>query len=238
MRSSGKLKSEDFLSGQVLLIDKELNWTSFDVVNKLRYAIRRHYSINKIKVGHAGTLDPLATGLLIICTGKFTKRIPEFMGLDKEYTGIIRLGSTTPTYDLESEIDQHFATDHITDQLITETLLKFKGEILQKPPIYSAIKKAGQRAYELARRGEQVEMQARTVNINNFEVKRTQNDLHFKVHCNKGTYIRSLAHDLGRALKSGAHLAELRRTAIGEFKVSDASGIHEFITNLETSHQA
>ena len=156
------MKSEDFLSGQLLLIDKDLHWTSFDVVNKLRYAIRRIFSIKKIKVGHAGTLDPLATGLLIICTGKFTKRINEFMGLDKEYTGIIRLGSTTPSYDLESEPDEEFPTDHITDELIQETIPNFTGEIMQqRPPVFSAILKDGKRAYELARKGEEIELKER-----------------------------------------------------------------------------
>jgi tRNA pseudouridine55 synthase len=229
------LKSEDFLSGQLLLIDKDLHWTSFDVVNKLRYAIRRIFSIKKIKVGHAGTLDPLATGLLIICTGRFTKRINEFMGLDKEYTGIIRLGSTTPSYDLESEPDEEFPTDHITDELIQETIPNFTGEIQQRPPVYSAILKDGKRAYELARKGEKVELKERSIRINQLEITRSGNDLHFRVNCSKGTYIRSLAHDFGKALHSGAHLAELRRTKIGDFSVNDAQSVDEYLKYLETT---
>jgi tRNA pseudouridine55 synthase len=229
------LKSEDFLSGQLLLIDKDLHWTSFDVVNKLRYSIRRIFSIKKIKVGHAGTLDPLATGLLIICTGRFTKRINEFMGLDKEYTGIIRLGSTTPSYDLESEPDEEFPTDHITDELIQETIPNFTGEIQQRPPVYSAILKDGKRAYELARKGEKVELKERSIRINQLEITRSGNDLHFRVNCSKGTYIRSLAHDFGKALHSGAHLAELRRTKIGDFSVNDAQSVDEYLKYLETT---
>lgn len=227
------MKSEDFLSGQVILIDKDLRWTSFDVVNKLRYAIRRVFSIKKIKVGHAGTLDPLATGLLIICTGKFTKKINEYMGLDKEYTGIIRLGHTTPSYDLESEPDKAFPTDHITDDLIQKTIPTFTGEILQKPPAFSAILKDGKRAYELARKGEKVEMKERAVRINELEINRKGNDLHFRVNCSKGTYIRSLAHDFGQALNSGAHLAELRRTKIGEFSVDGAYSVEDYLKFLE-----
>ena len=232
MLSSGKLKSEDFLEGQILLIDKDSGWTSFDVVNKLRYAIRHNFGIKKIKVGHAGTLDPLATGLLIICTGKFTKRIPEFMGLDKEYTGVIRLGATTPTYDLESEPDKQYSVAHITDDLIAEKLSQFRGEIMQEPPVFSAIMKDGQRAYKLARKGQKVAMEARPVRVDKFEVERVNNDLHFRVKCSKGTYIRSLAHDLGRALESGAHLAELRRTAIGNFKVSEAAKVDQYLQKL------
>lgn len=231
------MRSEDFLSGQVILIDKALHWTSFDVVNKLRYAIRRQFDIKKIKVGHAGTLDPLATGLLIICTGKYTKRINEFMGLDKEYNGIIRLGHTTPSYDLESEPDRAFPTEHITDELIRQTIAGFTGEILQKPPAFSAILKDGKRAYELARKGEQVEMKERKVRINELEINRSGDDLHFRVSCSKGTYIRSLAHDFGQALQSGAHLAELRRTKIGDFSVKNALSVESYLKYLEDSAQ-
>lgn len=226
---NGKLRSEDFLSGQVILIDKALHWTSFDVVNKLRYAIRRQFNIKKIKVGHAGTLDPLATGLLIICTGKFTKRINDYMGLDKEYTGIIRLGQTTPSYDLETEPDKDFPTEHITDDLIQEIIPRFTGEILQRPPMFSAILKDGRRAYELARKGEKVEMTERNIRIHELEIKRSGQDLHFRVNCSKGTYIRSLAHDIGKALNSGAHLAALRRTKIGEFPVDKAHRVEEYL---------
>lgn len=226
------MKSEDFLSGQFILIDKDLRWTSFDVVNKLRYAIRKNFDIKKIKVGHAGTLDPLATGLLIICTGKFTKRIPEFMGLDKEYTGTIRLGRTTPSYDLESEPDAIFPTDHISDELIEKVRKEFTGDIMQKPPAFSAIMKDGKRAYQLARKGQEVEMEARPVRINELILTRQGDDLRFRVSCSKGTYIRSLAHDLGKALESGAHLSELRRTAIGEFHVDQALSVEAFLKQL------
>jgi tRNA pseudouridine55 synthase len=229
------LRSEDFLDGQLILIDKEAGWTSFDVVNKLRYAIRHKYGIRKIKVGHAGTLDPLATGLLIICTGRYTRRINEFMGLEKEYTGIIRLGASTPSYDLETEPDQQFPTRHITDDLIAEKLKDFTGDILQKPPAYSAIMKEGKRAYELARKGEKPEMKARPVSIRRFEISRQGDDLHFKVLCSKGTYIRSLAHDFGQALNSGAHLAQLRRTAIGMFRVTEAQKINDYLQRLGNS---
>ena len=228
------MKSEDFLQGQVILIDKDLSWTSFDVVNKLRYAIRRQFSIKKIKVGHAGTLDPLATGLLIICTGKYTKRIPEFMGLPKTYTGIIRLGHTTPSYDLESEPNAFFPTDHITEDLIRDTLEQFRGKIKQRPPAFSAIMKDGQRAYTLARKGEQVDLPEREIELTAFEITRDGNDLHFQVECSKGTYIRSLAHDFGLALGSGAHLAELRRTAIGSFSVNDALRVSDYLKSIES----
>lgn len=222
-----------FLDGQVLLIDKPLTWTSFDVVNKLRYHIKKTYDIKKIKVGHAGTLDPLATGLLIVCTGKQTKQISEYMGQPKEYTGIFTLGATTPSYDLETEPDAHFETDHITSALLQETIKQFTGIIEQVPPIFSAIKKDGKKAYELARAGEKIELKARTVEISNFEIISFENNMvHFKVNCSKGTYIRSLAHDFGKALNSGAHLSSLRRTAIGNFKVEEALDPLVFVENL------
>ena len=209
-----------FLDGQLLLIDKPLQWTSFDAVNKIRYTIRKEFSIKKIKVGHAGTLDPLATGLLIICTGKFTKQINDFMGMPKEYTGIIKLGATTPSYDLETEVDAEFPTQHITDELIEEAHHKFIGEIDQIPPVFSAIKKDGQKAYEAARAGEAIEMKSRKITIENLKLQRlNETDLAFKVNCSKGTYIRSLAFDIGKALNSGAHLTQLRRTKIGQYDV-------------------
>lgn len=224
---------EDFKNGQVLLIDKPLTWTSFQAVNKLRWAIRQAYSIKKIKVGHAGTLDPLATGLLVICTGKMTKQINTFQGQEKEYTGTFVLGATTPSYDLESEIDKTFSTDHITESQIHETTQQFIGKIEQFPPIFSAIKKDGKRLYEFARAGETVEIKSRQVEITEFEITEI-NALHlkFRVVCSKGTYIRSLAHDFGKALNSGAHLSTLRRTRIGKFKVDDALTPEEFITTL------
>ena len=224
---------EDFQNGQVLLIDKPLEWTSFQVVNKIRWEIKQRFNIKKIKVGHAGTLDPLATGLLILCTGKFTKKIDTFQAQQKEYTGTITLGGTTPSYDLETEIDATFSTNHIDLDLISKTSLQFIGEINQKPPIFSAIKKDGKRLYELARAGETTEIKARKVTISAFEITSFETPhIHFKVSCSKGTYIRSLANDFGHALNSGAHLSVLRRTKIGDFNVQKAQSIDEFITSL------
>ncbi|MDO1501813.1 tRNA pseudouridine(55) synthase TruB [Winogradskyella maritima] len=228
------MKTEaDFKDGQVLLIDKPLTWTSFQAVNKLRWAIRQAYKIKKIKVGHAGTLDPLATGLLIICTGKMTKQINTFQGQAKTYTGTITLGGTTPSYDLESEIDHSFPTDHITEDLIHETTKQFIGQIEQYPPVFSALKKDGKRLYNYARAGEDVKIDPRQIEISEFSITHIEgNDLQFKVQCSKGTYIRSLAHDFGKALNSGAHLSALRRTQIGDFKVEDALSPEEFIASL------
>ena len=228
------MTEEDFKNGQVLLIDKPLNWTSFQVVNKLRWNIRQRFKIKKIKVGHAGTLDPLATGLLIICTGKQTKEIHTYQGQIKEYTGTFTLGATTPSYDLETEINEIFSIEHITEDLLKETTKEFIGDIQQKPPIFSAIKKDGKRLYELARKGETTEINARTVTINEFEI--TNVDLpkvEFRVVCSKGTYIRSLAFDFGNALNSGGHLSVLRRTKIGDFSVDNANSIEGFIKSLE-----
>lgn len=224
---------EDFKNGQVLLIDKPLQWTSFQVVNKLRWAIRQAYNIKKIKVGHAGTLDPLATGLLVICTGKMTKQINTFQGQEKEYTGTFTLGSTTPSYDLETEIDSIFSTEHITEDLIHKTTEQFIGKIEQFPPIFSAIKKEGKRLYEFARAGETVEIKSRQVEITEFEITSiSENNLNFRVVCSKGTYIRSLAHDFGKALSSGAHLSVLRRTRIGNFNVNNSLSPEDFIGKL------
>lgn len=224
---------EDFLSGQVLLIDKPLHATSFDVVNKLRWAIKNAFNIKKIKVGHAGTLDPLATGLLIICTGKMTKQIDTFQGQVKEYTGTFVLGSTTPSFDLETEINATFPIEHITKALINETTKQFIGDIEQFPPIFSAIKKDGKRLYEFARAGEDVDIKSRVVNISEFEITSiNDSNVEFRVVCSKGTYIRSLAHDFGKALGSGAHLSVLRRTKIGEFNVKNAISPMEFIKQL------
>jgi len=225
--------AEDFLSGQILLIDKPLHLTSFDVVNKLRWEIKHAFNIKKIKVGHAGTLDPLATGLLIICTGKMTKQIDTFQSQVKEYTGTFVLGSTTPSYDLETEINATFPTEHITKALINETTKQFIGDIEQFPPIFSAIKKDGKRLYEFARAGEQVDIKSRIVNISEFEITTIkENHLEFRVVCSKGTYIRSLANDFGKALNSGAHLSVLRRTKIGDFDVKKAISPVEFIKQL------
>ncbi|WP_299383708.1 tRNA pseudouridine(55) synthase TruB [uncultured Lacinutrix sp.] len=224
---------EDYQAGQVLLIDKPLNWTSFQVVNKLRWEIRQAFSIKKIKVGHAGTLDPLATGLLIICTGKMTKQIDTFQGQIKEYTGTIALGGTTPSFDLESEINETFPTDHITEELIHETTKQFIGEIDQFPPVFSALKKDGKRLYEYARAGEAVEIKSRKITIKEFEITKIDGgSVDFRVICSKGTYIRSLANDFGKALISGGHLSALRRTKIGDFHVDNALSMANFITAL------
>lgn len=227
--------AEDFLSGEILLIDKPLNWTSFQVVNKLRWEIRHAFNIKKIKVGHAGTLDPLATGLLVICTGKMTKQINTFQGQSKEYTGTFVLGGTTPSFDLETKIDKTFPTNHISEELIQNTTQQFIGDIEQFPPVFSALKKDGKRLYEFARAGESVEIKSRTVNISEFEITKVEADnLDFRVVCSKGTYIRSLAHDFGKALKSGAHLSVLRRTKIGDFHVENALTPESFINRLTT----
>jgi tRNA pseudouridine55 synthase len=226
--------AEDFLAGQVLLIDKPLEWTSFQVVNKLRWAIRKAFNIKKIKVGHAGTLDPLATGLLIICTGKKTKEISLYQGQEKEYTGTIRLGTTTPSFDLETPIDRKFETSHITAQDIHKTTEKFRGIIEQYPPVFSAVKKDGKRLYEFARAKEAVDIKPRQIEITQFEITGIEDlDVHFKVRCSKGTYIRSLAHDFGKALKSGGHLVALRRTAIGDFNVEEAQTLDSFLSSLQ-----
>jgi len=228
------MTEEGFKNGQVLLIDKPLEWTSFQAVNKLRWEIKQRFNIKKIKVGHAGTLDPLATGLLIICTGKQTKNINEYQGQIKEYTGTFTIGATTPSYDLETEIDKTFSTAHITEELLYETTKQFVGEIQQKPPIFSAIKKDGKRLYELARKGETTEIKARTVTVSTFEITKINlPEVAFRIVCSKGTYIRSLAFDYGLALNSGAHLSSLRRTKIGDFSVDKADSIEEFIKNLK-----
>ena len=228
------MKVEDYLNGQVLLIDKPLEWTSFQAVNKIRWHIKQKSGLKKIKVGHAGTLDPLATGLLIICTGKETKNINTYQGRIKEYTGTFTLGATTPSYDLETEVNETFPTEHITEDTLTEATKNFLGEIDQKPPIFSAIKKDGKRLYEMARKGETIEIQSRKVTIEEFKLtNKILPKIDFKVICSKGTYIRSLAYDFGLSVNSGAHLSKLRRTKIGEFSVDNALSIDEFIQKLE-----
>lgn len=219
-----KLSPEEFQEGQILLIDKPLTWSSFQAVNKVKYALIKNLGLpKKFKIGHAGTLDPLASGLLIICTGKFTKRITELQGQIKEYTGTITVGATTPSYDLETEINEKFPTAHITNELILETTKQFIGEIDQFPPIFSALKKDGKRLYEHARAGEEVEIASRKIEISEFEITRIAlPEIDFRVVCSKGTYIRSLAFDFGKALQSGAHLTALRRTKIGDFSVENA----------------
>ena len=226
---------EDFKDGKILLIDKPLEWTSFQVVNKLRWHIRKQFNLKKIKVGHAGTLDPLATGLLIICTGKQTKNIEIYQGQIKEYTGTIVVGATTPSYDLETEVNETFPIDHITDELIHKTTEQFIGKIQQKPPIFSAIKKDGKRLYELARQGKTTEIKSREIEIKEFEITKIDlPNIEFRVVCSKGTYIRSLANDFGVALNSGGHLSVLRRTKIGDFSVENALSIDGFIDELKS----
>lgn len=221
---------DDFKEGQILLFDKPLEWTSFQLVNKVRWLIKREFKLKKIKVGHAGTLDPLATGLLILCTGKFTKRIEELQGQEKEYTGTFSLGASTPSYDMETEVNQTFPTSHLTDEKIQKATHVFLGEIAQFPPVFSALKKDGKRLYEFARQGEEVEIAARNVHISHFEITRISlPQVDFKVVCSKGTYIRSLAHDFGKELDSGAFLSSLRRTRIGEYKVENAFSIDSFV---------
>jgi tRNA pseudouridine55 synthase len=232
------MTEEAYKNGQVLLIDKPLTWTSFQVVNKLRWEIRQHFNIKKIKVGHAGTLDPLATGLLIICTGKQTKQIESYQGQVKEYTGTFTLGATTPSYDLETEIDNTFPTAHITEKLIWDTTQQFLGEIQQKPPIFSAIKKDGKRLYELARKGETTEIKERTVTVSKFEITNIDlPEVAFRIICSKGTYIRSMAFDFGKAVHSGAYLSSLRRTKIGNFSVNDALSVDGFIEKLKENSE-
>jgi tRNA pseudouridine55 synthase len=224
---------EEIIEGQLLLIDKPLEWTSFDVVNKIRYSIKNTYDLKKIKVGHAGTLDPLATGLLIIAVGKKTKTISDLMGLPKTYTGTMKLGETTPSYDGETEVDERFQWEHITSELIHLNRDAFLGEQNQIPPIFSAIKKDGKKAYESAREGVKIEMQARRVEITSFQVdQKPPQELSFTVSCSKGTYIRSLAHDFGKSLNSGAYLSSLRRTAIGDYKIEDALSLDQFLKSL------
>ncbi|MEM8506946.1 MAG: tRNA pseudouridine(55) synthase TruB [Bacteroidota bacterium] len=213
----------DFLEGKILLVDKPLTWSSFQAVNALKWAIRKKFDLKKIKIGHAGTLDPLATGLLILCTGKATKKIPELQDKSKEYTGTFTLGATTPSYDLETKINATYPVTHITDTKIRETTALFLGEISQTPPLFSALKKGGKRLYEFARKGETVQIPARTVAISTFEITDIQLPvIHFRVVCSKGTYIRSLASDFGKALDTGAYLSQLRRTRIGDYHVNKA----------------
>jgi tRNA pseudouridine55 synthase len=227
------MTEESFKNGQVLLIDKPLEWTSFQVVNKLRWHIKQRFTLKNIKVGHAGTLDPLASGLLILCTGNETKNIDSYQAQIKEYIGIFTIGATTPSYDLETSIDKTFGISHITPHLIEETTKQFKGVIQQKPPIFSAIKHEGKRLYEIARKGETAEIKSREITIFDFEITKIDlPNLHFRVVCSKGTYIRSLAFDFGKALNSGAHLTALRRTKIGDFSVENAFSVESFIQKL------
>lgn len=225
---------ETFLDGAVLYIDKALTWTSFDVVNKVRKSLRSHLGIKKIKVGHAGTLDPLASGLVIICTGKATKQIMQYQDMDKAYTAQIRLGATTPSYDLETEVDQTYSWDHVTREEIEQVLIKLSGDQEQLPPLYSAKSVDGKRAYTMARKGKEVELKPQKIHISRLKLVSAElPDLIIQVDCSKGTYIRSLARDLGNMLNSGAHLTGLRRTRIGPYKVDQAITIDNFIEKIK-----
>lgn len=229
IQPSRKLTEEEFKTGQILLFDKPLEWTSFQLVNKVRWLIRRNFNIKKIKVGHAGTLDPLASGLLIICTGKATKLIEGLQGQEKEYTGTFTLGATTPSYDMETGIDYTFPIEHLTEEDIEAATAAFMGDIQQLPPVFSALKKDGKRLYEYARRGEEVKIAARNVHISVFEITDISlPEVSFRVVCSKGTYIRSLAHDFGKQLNTGAYLSALKRTRIGDYSVDNALSIDSF----------
>jgi tRNA pseudouridine55 synthase len=222
-----------FEQGEVLLINKPYGWTSFDVVGKLRSLIRQYQNIKKIKIGHAGTLDPLATGLLILCTGKFTRRIIEFQDLDKEYTGTIRIGATTPSFDLEKEIDAEFPFSHVTRSMIEDAALKLTGTYPQDPPVFSARKVGGRRAYKYARQEQEVVIEPRIVNVSAFEVTAVNLPyLCFRISCSKGTYIRAVARDMGQILGCGAHLTELVRTRIGQYHLRDAWNMEDIVTKL------
>ena len=222
---------EEIKNGQIILIDKPFEWTSFQAVNKIKWAIKKKFNLKEIKVGHAGTLDPLATGLLVVCTGKFTKKISEFQDLPKEYTGTITLGATTPSYDLETEVDQTFPTEHITEAFVKKTAAQFVGEIDQVPPLFSALKKDGKRFYEYAREGKELEIPSRKIKIIEFEITSIKiPEVRFRIICSKGTYIRSIARDFGAKLESGGYLSELRRTKIGDFEVVDALTPENFLT--------
>lgn len=224
-----ELTKEAFLDGQILLIDKPYSWSSFQALNSVKWTLRRAFSIKKLKVGHAGTLDPLATGLLIICTGKNTKKISQLQGMEKEYTGTFCLGATTPSYDMETAVDAEYTTGHISEDLLRSTAETFTGEILQKPPVFSALKKDGKRLYEYARKGKPVEIARRKVEISNFDLTRIElPEIDFRVRCSKGTYIRSLAHEFGQAMDCGAYLSALKRTKIGSYNVNKAISPDEF----------
>lgn len=226
----------DFKTGEIILVDKPLHWTSFDVVNKLRWKLKKQYDVKKMKVGHAGTLDPLATGLLIICTGKKTKVSQELTADDKTYTGTFLVGKTTPSFDLETEFDKTHPTVHINDDLMNKVVQDFIGEQLQTPPIFSAKKIDGKRAYESARQGKHVEMRKNLIHIHNFSIDTKDfPEVHFEIKCSKGTYIRSIANDLGEKLNSGACLIALRRTQSGDFSINDARSVEEWLEIIENT---
>jgi len=231
----GKLKKKyDFLAGEVLLFDKELDWTSFDLVQRIRNTLCRKMGIKKMKVGHAGTLDPLATGLMILCTGKATKKIESFQAQEKEYTATLKLGATTPSFDMETEEYSSADISHITPESVEKALKRFTGEQEQVPPIFSAVKVQGKRAFDYARNGDDIKLKAKKIVITYLEAESLDMPfLKIRVRCSKGTYIRALARDIGEELKCGAYLTELRRTKIGDFKVEDAFNANFFLENLE-----
>lgn len=229
------MKAYDFKKGALLLVDKPKDWTSFDVVNKIRFTLRKALGLRKIKVGHSGTLDPMATGLLVICTGKFTKKLQNLTGLDKEYTGTITLGATTPSYDMETEIDEHFPVDHLNEERIKAAVPGFIGKQEQLPPIFSAIKVDGQPAYKKARAGKEIKLQAREIFIHEFELSRIEiPEVDFRLHCSKGSYVRSLAYDFGKAVDSGAYLSKLRRTRIGDYSLEDAWNLEDLVEGVRS----
>ena len=224
---------DEFLEGKVILINKPINWTSFQVVKKIRFLIKKKYKLKKIKVGHAGTLDPLATGLLILCTGKLTKKITDIQAENKKYRGTITLGGSTPSYDLETEVNTNYQTSHITENLILSASSSFIGEINQKPPIFSALKKNGERMYEKARRGEKVVIKSRKVKIHDFNITSINNlTVNFEITCSKGTYIRSIANDFGVKLNTGGYLSSLKRISIGDYNLSESNTIEDFEKQL------
>lgn len=226
----------DFISGEILGIDKPLGWTSFDAVKRVRGAIQRRMHVRKFKVGHAGTLDPLATGVLIVCTGRATRKIDELQRGDKEYVATIRLGATTPSYDLETEVDKEYAWEHITPDMISDTLPRFTGSIMQVPPVFSAVKVDGKRAYNLARKGKEVSLKPKLLEIKEMEMLDCAlPEVTLRIVCSKGTYIRAIARDLGEALGSGAHLVGLRRTRVGSVRVEECLTVEEAVEKIENA---
>ncbi len=226
--------AEYWQAGQILILNKPLGWTSFDLVKKIRYSLVHKYGIKTIKVGHAGTLDPLASGLMIICTGKATKQLDEFQGHDKEYLADIRIGSTTPSFDLETQVDHHYPVEHINETKILAVLKQFLGEQMQEPPLFSAKKLAGVRAYDHARNGENIVLESRPVVFQTLELIRWQSpDLQVRISCSKGTYVRAFARDLGKALDSGGHLIGLIRTRIGDIHLGQAMELGDFYKKLD-----
>ena len=221
----------DLEKGGVILLNKPYEWTSFQAVNKVKYLLKHYYDLKKVKIGHAGTLDPLATGLLILCIGKYTKKIEEYQAQEKEYTGTFYLGATTPCFDKEKEIDNYYPTEHITEEDIYKAAEHFLGEQEQVPPVFSALKVNGVRAYAFARENKDVELKSRKITIKEFEITRiAMPEVDFRIVCSKGTYIRSIARDFGSYLNSGAYLTALCRTRIGDYKLSDAQTIEEIIS--------